>query len=241
MTPHHLACILLMAAIGATSTLDSANRQPTAEGLHASIAGESSIDQGRVTVRGASPSQLARLEEAIRAYSDAGLELPSLEIQFFEDEASCGGPDGRFRPSGETWRIEICSTSVGAVYEHELAHAWELAHLTQHQRRLFMRMRGHSNWSDRDRPWRERGKEDAALVIQQGLSGLPLPPVLGREAVSRLRAYELLTGTASPLLIDWLAARDAPCDERPTPMGAWFPDRSGLTCHRQLAMAAISR
>ncbi len=141
-----------------------------------------------------------------------------------------GAEHGRFYPSEDVWRIHICSTEIDAVYEHELAHAWELAHVTDTQRREFMRMRDYESWSDRELPWIERGVEGAASVIERGVAGLPLPPVLGREEVSRMRAYEMLTGRPAPVLVDWLQAKEVPCPKRPTMLSAIVEDASGRTC-----------
>lgn len=184
----------------------------------------------RMTVRDATPAQVIRLGEALRAFEKAGLELPGLEIRFFTDNETCGAEHGRFYPSEDAWHIHICPTEVDAVYEHELAHAWELAHVTDAQRQAFMRMRGFESWSDRELPWNERGVEGAASVIQRGVAGLPLPPVLGKEEVSRMRAYELLTGRPAPVLVEWVQAKEVPCLKRPTMLSATVEDASGRTC-----------
>lgn len=187
-------------------------------------------ETARITIRDATPSQLIRLGEALRVFEGAGLELPDLEIRFFTDNKTCGAEHGRFYPFEDIWRIHICPTEVDAVYEHELAHAWELANVTDAQRREFMQMRGYESWSDRELPWNERGVEGAASVIERGVAGLPLPPVLGREEVSRMHAYELLTGRPAPVLVDWVQAKELPCPKRPTMLSATVEDASGRTC-----------
>lgn len=182
-----------------------------------------------VMVRNASPEQIARLERAIAAFTNAGLDLPDLEIEFMNEDA-CAGAHGRFRATNPRWQIRICSADLGFVYEHELAHAWEQANLTDEQRQAFLELRGYTNWSDHDRPRNERGVERVALVLQQGLAGLALPPVLGAEAVSRLEDFELLAGRPAPVLEAWMDSKDVPCDVRPTAMSMSLPDRSELTC-----------
>lgn len=191
---------------------------------------ESVSGSSRMTVQDASTAQLTRLGEAFAAFRDAELELPDLHIRFFADDETCGAEHGRFYTSEETWHIRLCPTKVDSVYEHELAHAWERAQVTDTQRRAFMRMRGYASWSDRDLPWNERGIEGAASVIERGVAGLPLPPVLGKEEVSRLKAYELLTGRTAPVLVEWLETRDVPCERRPTLISRSLPDESGLVC-----------
>ncbi|MFP4554579.1 MAG: hypothetical protein ACLFRT_12060, partial [Actinomycetota bacterium] len=128
-----------------------------------------------VTLRGGTPAQHRRLDEALHRFERVGLLLPDLEVEFHQNLAECGGHHGLFRPDGVPWRITICS-GVDSVYEHELAHAWELANASDATRREFMRLRGYSTWNDGGVAWNERGIEGAASVVQQGLSGLPLPP-----------------------------------------------------------------
>lgn len=157
----------------------------------------------RITVHNATPAQLDRLALALQRFANAGLELPALEIRFPADMESCDGAHGRFRTSSTLWLILICPTELDMVYEHELAHAWERANLTDQQRQTFMKMRGYEVWNDKSLAWNERGMEGVALIVQQGLSGLPLPPVLSEKHRSRLEAFEFLTGITDPRLGSW--------------------------------------
>lgn len=70
----------------------------------------------------------------------------------------------------------------------------------------------------------------AAVIIQQALSGLPLPPAISNEAKSRLKSYELLTGRVGLALHEWIAGRDVPCADRPTVLSRPIADRTGRTC-----------
>ena len=156
-----------------------------------------------VTANNATPQQLRQLEEAIARFRSAGLLLPELNVEFDADGGGCGQHLGVFQPGATPWRIVICA-SLDAVYEHELAHAWELANLDDKTRRRFMEYRGHEFWNDAAVPWDERGVEGAAFIIQQGLVGLPLPPTLSAENHSRLVAYAILTGRLAPRLLEWV-------------------------------------
>lgn len=133
----------------------------------------------------ATAADLGRLGEAVMAFATADLELPSLDIWFHTDRRPCDEYYGAFRATPESWQILICSPDIKTVYEHELAHAWVTANVTDTQRSAFMNLRGLEHWADRDVPWNQRGTEWAAVIIQQGLSGLPLPPALSNEARSR--------------------------------------------------------
>jgi hypothetical protein len=96
---------------------------------------------------------------------------------------------------------------LGFVYEHELAHAWERANLTDEIRREFVDFHRYSTWADPTVPWNERGIEGVALVIQQGLAGLPLPQSLSTEHRSRLAGFALLTGRPAPSFLEWCATQ----------------------------------
>lgn len=158
----------------------------------------------RVTVDNATPAQLNRLTLAFERFSSNGLQLPDLEIQFADDNDSCGDAGhGLFQAAVTPWRIVICPTELDTVYEHELAHAWERANMTDEQRHTFMEMREYEVWNDKTVAWNQRGIEGVAFIVQQGLSGLPLPPAIPREHRSRLQAFEFLTGVSDPRLGAW--------------------------------------
>ena len=182
-----------------------------------------------VIVENASPAQQARLDLALSRFAAAGLELPDLAVAFSGDEADCYGHLGWFDPNPTPWHITICS-DVDSIVEHELAHAWERVGLTDDVRDAFMEMRGHEVWDDTDVPWQELGKEGVAVIIQQGLGGLPLPAVIGSEPSSRLEAFELLTGRPAPRLVEWMAGLEIACAERPTALSRTVPDRSAERC-----------
>lgn len=184
-----------------------------------------------VVVLGASSSQAARLALALERFRAAGLDLPGLQVEFPSDRGGCRGHMGVHRRHHGVAHIAICSDDE-FVYEHELAHAWEAAHVSEELRRSFMELRGHPTWNDRAYPWRERGVEGAAFVVQQGVAGLPLPPSLSEEQVNRLAAYELLTGLPAPRLVEWMGGREVPCAERPTPLAGGLPDAGGAVCDR---------
>lgn len=182
----------------------------------------------KTTMVGGTSEQRLRMSEATQRFISAGLDLPHLTVEFGSDPDDCSGHHGVFRSRTRT--ISICST-VESVYEHELAHAWERANLTDDLRAAFMKLRGYDVWSDPGVPWNERGAEGAAFVIQQGLATLPLPPALGDEFASRMLAFELLTGIPAPRLREWMAHRSVPCSDRPTPLSHQLPDADDLACN----------
>lgn len=194
-------------------------------------AASSPVADPGITMVGGSPEQRARMWEAIRRFTTAGLQLPALTVEFGVEDVNCAGHHGLFRASSMT--IGICS-GVESVFEHELAHAWIQAAVTDETRQEFMAFRGYRVWSDPAVPWNRRGTEGAAFVIQQGFASVPLPPALGNEFTSRLQAFELLTGVPAPRLATWLLQRPVPCEERPTTLSRQLPDATGRVCaHNQ--------
>lgn len=192
------------------------------------------------TVHNATADDLGRLGEAVMAFATADLELPGLDIWFHTDREPCNEHHGLFRATSESWQIQICSSDLESVYEHELAHAWVAANVEEGQRSAFLKLRGLEHWADPNIPWNERGTEWAAVVVQQGLSGLPLPPALSNEAKSRLESYELLTGKVAPVLVEWITAREVPCSDRPTNLSQPIADVTGRTCESTRSVSPSS-
>lgn len=182
------------------------------------------------TVHADTGEQLQRLAEALLAFSGSGLDLPPLEITFYEGTGGCDGEKGLFRGGSTPWHIAICELHVTSIVEHELAHAWERANVDDHQRDDFLDLMGLEAWHNPADPWNERGVEWAAVVIQQSVAGLPLPPVLSKRSISRLEGFEVLTGQVAPVLVDWVEARGVPCPQRPTPLSQSISDSLGTVC-----------
>lgn len=184
----------------------------------------------KITVRADTASQLGQLTEALLVFDAADMKLPPLEVSFFDSPESCGGSKGLFDPNPTPWRISICTTGITSVVAHELAHAWVSANVSRELRSAFLDLRGLKHWADGSAPWNERGTEWAAVVVQQGLDGLPLPPVLSDEVTSRLESFELLTGRVAPVLVEWTKNKDVQCSDRPTNLSRPIADGSGRTC-----------
>jgi len=139
------------------------------------------------------------VDEALTRFRDAGLELPDLTIRFSVDDADCHGHDGYFDPSTQPWNISICS-GAKFVMTHELAHAWEAAHLADADRDQYAEVRGYQTWNSKQFAWSERAIEDAAFMIQQNLMAGNVDTDSDRWQ-ERITAFELLTGTESPVAL----------------------------------------
>lgn len=199
--------------------------------LLALVVGSDLVPSGsKVEIHDGSPDQIEHVKRAVTAFERAGLELPPVRVWFPGEPDSCHHSHGLFTASEEIMQIRICSTDSEWVYLHELAHAWERANVTDEQRLAFIDALGLERWRDPDAPWNERGVEWAAVVIQQGLAGLSLPPVLSDETLARLRGFEILTGQVAPVLAEWTESREVPCDERPTDLSRPLTDANGLVC-----------
>lgn len=212
---------LLVLAILTSTTI--ANPDPGPEKPKASL-------DPNMVVENASPESIERVSTAVTRFTSLGLGLPNLQIALHSGEEDCGGAKGRFSDSSKPWQISICSTEVETVLEHELAHAWERANLSDAIRRAYMEENNYTVWRSHDVPWNERAVEGIAVVIQQGVSGLPLPPALSLDIAERLAAFELLTGRPDPRLHEWLGSKKVACADRPTPLSAEIPDAAGRVC-----------
>jgi len=214
----------MVIATGPTTGADS-SFEPSSGPIYPEVSSSPSL-----TLDGGSTAVTGRLHSAIQRYVDAGLLLPDLHVVLSTDEADCHGAKGYFTADSSPWQITLCTDDLGIVVEHELAHAWERATVDEALRESFMTYAGYTEWRSHDVPWNERAVERIAVVIQQGVAGLPLPLALGEEARGRLEAFELLTSRPDPRLADWLGSRDVACANRPTALSESIPDASGLTC-----------
>ena len=188
--------VLTIAVAGAWQAGGAPHRN-TAHGTAATRAEVSVSSDPTVTVAGGDADDHRRLEEALERFRAAGLDLPDLDARFLDDPDGCRGHYGLFLPTVMPWRVLIC-TDLEFVPTHELAHAWEAAHLDENDRSRYVELRGLSNWNDARVPWVERGMEDAAFVIHKNLTtvGGNLESTTWQE---RIAAYEFLTGRPSPL------------------------------------------
>lgn len=150
-----------------------------------------------ITVFGASADQEARFDLAVARFASNELRLPELEVHFHESFDACDGHLGLFRASVEPAAIHICS-DLDFVLTHELAHAWTSHNLDSDDRRRYLDHRGLAVWNDTSTPWKHRGTEDAAFIIQQNLMTEAAPPRSPTWS-ERIEAYQVLTGQVSPL------------------------------------------
>lgn len=187
---HRFAALAVLVATGLAPGAAMAHRNPG--------------PVNRLSVVGASDQQIRRLDKAIGRFRSANLSLPPLVVHFHDTPDPCRGRSGLFRDNSTPWEIHICSETPDVVYEHELAHAWARHALTDGQRESFVEMIGLETWNDPAVPWAQRGTEAAAVMIQQGVSGLPLPPALSVRTRRRIEGYRLLTGETSPRYTRWL-------------------------------------
>jgi hypothetical protein len=99
-----------------------------------------------------------------------GLDVPHIDIIFFDSLAQCDGRKGRYYP--DSGLIEMC-TNEKATLLHEMAHAWARANLTAEEREAFVELRGLPSWNDHDHSWETRGTEHVAETIVWALSDEP--------------------------------------------------------------------
>ncbi len=154
-----------------------------------------------ITVVNADADQLLSVDDALNRFEEAGLDLPTLVIEFAPDGDTtlCKGNGALFRHgSGDVaHRILICRRSA-LFLSHELAHAYVDANLDAAARQPFLDRWGLDEWSDESAAWSARGNERAANTIAMTL-GLEAPTT-DANVTALVCGYETLTGSSHPNL-----------------------------------------
>lgn len=144
----------------------------------------------------ATAEQADMVDAAIAQFDAAGLELPALQIEFYNGNEGCNGHAGLFLaesrdPEANVDRITICS-QMKVILLHELAHAWKHHNLDDGTREAFTAHWGLDGWNDSHDAWGDRGIERAAHTIAFTLNQAE---TTDSESVLRyVCGYELLTG-----------------------------------------------
>src|SRR5262245_42055727 len=117
-------------------------------------AGEAVEIEPRVEVRDATRDQLELVRWAVGRFDAAGLEAPTVEVQFHAQPGGCGGHLG-FAREGE---VDVCTTLVNSMTRrallHELSHVWLDQNVTGSLRERFLDARGLASWNASIDPWR---------------------------------------------------------------------------------------
>lgn len=165
------------ARLEAPDTAGFAVHQPAVPAHQQAIAPEPVVapppDQltGLITVADATAGRQEAVDWAVAYFADAGLQLPTMTIQFHSTDDGCDGYDGAFRRGASPLRLDVCNAHP-LIILHELAHAWDHHALTDESRNQFMKLRGLDVWNDSDTPWSERGVEQLADMVVWGLQQL---------------------------------------------------------------------
>lgn len=158
------------------------------------------VEMGRgIRVIGASSAQLDLARWATGRFADVGLELPSVDIEFHDDLAGCGGHLGFARDG----RVDICTSLVNAMTRrnllHEMSHIWLDQYTDSSTRAAFLQARGLTSWNSSDDEWRYRGYEQGAEIIAWALGERILSAQVPDSDVQGLaRAFGSLTGRPLP-------------------------------------------
>jgi hypothetical protein len=151
---------------------------------------------------GGTPDQRAMARWAVGRFSESGLGVPTLEIQFHRDRAGCDGRLGMHRDG----TAHICGIHVNDLSRrdllHEMSHAWVDEHVSEVREARFLRLRQLETWNDHDVEWEERGTEHAAEIIGWAVAGQPdgkgMPSIPMNDPPQLAAAFELLTGHPLP-------------------------------------------
>ena len=156
------------------------------------------VEIGRhVAVKDPTRDQLELVRWAVGRFDAAGLEAPTVEVEFHAERAGCGGHLG-FANEG---KVDVCTTLVNAMTRrallHEMSHVWLDQNATGSLRERFLEVRGLASWNASTDPWRLRGCEQGAEIISWALGERILSAQIPDNDPTELRfAFELLTGVA---------------------------------------------
>jgi hypothetical protein len=141
---------------------------------------------------------------AVERFDDAGLDLPRMEIAFFDDRSGCEGRLGYYDDGVASLCRKNLDTLGARNLVHEMAHGWAEANLDDADRDRFLRLRGLSTWNDPDAVWDDRGFEHAAEIVAWAISdqgdGILAPSLPNNTPSELAAAYEVLTGSPMPEL-----------------------------------------
>ena len=184
-----MARLVLIVALGAFAAIqmgggggDDVTENPTLSTEHATPA---------------TTEQSNLVAEAIAQFDDAGLELPALQIEFYDGNDACRGHAGLFvaasrNPEAFVDQITICSHNTLTML-HELAHVWMHHNLDDETKDAFTTHWGLDAWNDSHDAWGDRGVERAAHTIAFTLNQ---SEATDNESILRyICGYELLTGS----------------------------------------------
>jgi hypothetical protein len=151
--------------------------------------------RSNVQVRGAMPEQLAMAQWAVNRFEAAGLEPPTVKIEFHGDPSGCGGRLG-FARQGE---VDVCNILVNTmsrrVLLHEMSHIWLDENVGASARAEFLELRELGSWNASGDPWELRGYEQGAEIIAWTIGERILTPwIPDNDPPQIASAYEVLTG-----------------------------------------------
>jgi len=157
--------------------------------------------------QGASAEQLGHVDWALDRFERAGIQLPSLEIHFYDNYEACKMRQGLMRISNQSITVLQCEREAHDIRRsllHELVHVWDLGtdHLTGDRRARFIALRGVEAWNGPDDEWPQQGVEQDAEVVAWGLMErpAPIPSRVGstgpQDDSSLAEAFNTLTGVA---------------------------------------------
>ena len=148
-------------------------------------------------VSGGTPDQVEMARWAVERFEAAGLQPPSVEIEFHSAPSGCAGHLGFARSD----QVDVCTTLVNAMARrtllHEMSHVWLDQHVDDMTEARFMTTRHLPSWNGSDDPWRLRGCEQGAEIVSWALGERMLTPQIPDNDVEQLaEGFELLTGRA---------------------------------------------
>jgi hypothetical protein len=172
---------------------------PAAWSLRSARATDVVVIRPNVEVTGTT-EQLEMARWAVGRFDIAGLEPPTIDIEFHGDRSGCRGHLG-FARAG---RVDVCTVlsneMARRILLHEMGHIWIEQNVSQAVRERFLELRGLRAWNASTDPWEERGYEQGAEIMSWALGNRILfAQIPGNDPVQLGAGFELLSGVGIPV------------------------------------------
>ncbi len=155
------------------------------------------VDESAVMIDAENADQKITAEWGLGRFEAAGLQLPTLIIEFSTQGVDeCDGAPARTYLNESPIVVKMCWNNRFMLL-HELGHVWEALNVSAGKHEPFMAMRSDvTSWAGLDVEWVQRGREHAANVIAWGLLENPYPisRTYPNDPDSLCAAFQFLTG-----------------------------------------------
>lgn len=169
MTLRTLLIAIMISVMPVRATPEPPEQDTTAERVSTVAPVQSSNEKPAIS---GSDDEQGLVVWAIDRYGDAGLDMPSIVVNFHGGRRACSGHTGMVGHSASGSTIDLCTAGLSepeiqTVVVHELAHTWIFHNIDDSQRETFIRLHEIDAWHSPSLKWFEQGTEWAAETLAE--------------------------------------------------------------------------